>query len=194
MLNHDTCYVIADPHVDDGSAIMVAPSGRLVWFPASWITPRPDLPRMEFPGDKKPEPVPSLPDGWRLAQHKRLGRVVVTNPAPNSGGKVYIAAPEENPLGRACSFCDPSELTYLDQEADTSDDVPESTLAVGSVWHEAFTLSLACRESGRNQIVVADKRGIVWVWDTGLQRWRGTGPHVDFAPFTVLHTGRKADQ
>lgn len=194
VLNHDTCYVIADPHVDDGSAIMVAPSGRLVWFPAPWITPRHDLPRMEFPGDKKPEPAPSLPDGWRLAQHKRLGRVVVTNPTPNSGGEVYIAAPEENPLGRACRFCDPSELTYLSQGADTSDDVPESTLAVGSVWEDGDALTEAVRESGRDQIIVTHRDNNVSVWDRRREDWRILYPIQKYAPFTIVHAGKGGDQ
>ena len=92
VLNHDTYYVIAEPHGDDGSVITVSPkSGELVRFPASWITPRPDLPPLELPGDKKP--TPALPDGWRLADHPDHGRVVVTTQTQNSDGNVYVVLP-----------------------------------------------------------------------------------------------------
>lgn len=90
--------------------------------------------------------------------------------------------------------CDTAELTYIDQGADTSDAVPEGTLAVGSVWADADALARACRESGRDHIVVADKRGGAGVWDTGMQCWRVTAPYVDFAPYTVIHAGRGVDQ
>lgn len=43
------------------------------------VTPRPDLPRMEWPGDQKPAPAPApaLPGDWRLADHREYGRVLV---------------------------------------------------------------------------------------------------------------------
>lgn len=82
------------------------------------VTPRPDLPRMEWPGTEKPAPAPALPDGWRLADHKDHGRVVVTNPTPNRDGRVHFVIPSADPMGFDWLFCDHSELTYTDQEDD----------------------------------------------------------------------------
>lgn len=93
------------------------------------VTPRPDLPRMEWPGDtphKGPKvtfampalaPAPALPDGWRLADHEDHGRVIVTNTTPNQDGRVYFVTPTGGTMGNACDFCRPDELTYIDQEA-----------------------------------------------------------------------------
>lgn len=82
------------------------------------VTPRPDLPRLEWPGDQKPAPTPSLPGGWRLAEHPAYGRVIVTNTTPNRDGNVHFVLPAEGALGHDWLFCDPDMLTYIDQEAD----------------------------------------------------------------------------
>ena len=82
------------------------------------VTPRPDLPRLTWPGEQKPTPVPDLPDGWRLADHRKYGRVVVTNPTPDPSGHVYFVGPATGPIGNDWHFCTPDDLTYLDQEAD----------------------------------------------------------------------------
>lgn len=137
---------------------------------------------------------PALPGGWRLADHKDHGRVIVTTTTPNSGGHVYFTVPTDGNMGYGCHFCDPAELTFLTQGADTSDTVPEGTLTVGSVWDDADALTRACAGFWRDQIVVADKRGMVGVWDTGMQCWRVSAPHADFAPYTVIYVGKKADQ
>ena len=112
----DARAVIINPHWEDGSARVLWPGGIIEQIGWGRVTPRPDLPRMEWPGNKKP--VPALPEGWRLADHKENGRVIVTNTTPNIEGRVYYVLPSADPLGFDWLFCDPGELTYLDQEAD----------------------------------------------------------------------------
>lgn len=111
------------------------------------VTPRPDLPRLEWPADdqdgeevtkvdyvsvaggrtaygpwtvarlrKKADTTPALPDGWRLADHKDHGRVIVTNPTPSENGIVYYVIPAVDPLGFDWLFCDPDDLTYIDAD------------------------------------------------------------------------------
>lgn len=81
------------------------------WFALDSVTPRPDLPRMEWPGNKKPDP--ALPGGWRVADHKNNGRVIVTT--PNNDGRVYYVLPSDfDGLGFDWFFCHTDELTYLD--------------------------------------------------------------------------------
>ena len=152
------------------------------------VTPRPDLPRLEWPGDA-PTPAPALPEGWRLADHRAYGRVVVTNTVPDADGHVYFVAPAPEPLGNDWHPCDPAELTYLD----TADPAPPSTLTVGSEWDDADALNRACEESGRDQIVVSDQDGYAFVWDKAAEWWEGSMP-PQFIPLTILHTGKKADQ
>ena len=123
-------YVIATPFDDDGEAALVSDEGGIYWVPIECVIPRPDLPRLEWPGDKKP---------------------------------------------------------------DTSATVPESTLAVGSVWNNTDALADACEESGRDQIVVLDRTGDAYVWAGEAEWWEcSTPPRA--APFTIIHAGRKADQ
>ena len=115
-----TRCVIANPYWDDGTAHVLWPGGFMGEINWKSITPRPDLQRLEWPGDKKPAPAPALPDGWRLADHKDNGRVIVTNPTPSGGdGRVYFVLPDDDDtLGYDWESCDPDELTYIDQEAD----------------------------------------------------------------------------
>ena len=104
-------------HIDrgDGAALILDRNGRSDWVPAEEVTPRPDLPRLEWPGTEKPSP--ALPDGWRLADHKENGRVIVTTtPAPN--GRVYYVLPSAECMGFDWLFCAPDELTYIGQETD----------------------------------------------------------------------------
>ena len=62
---------------------------------------------------------PTLPGGWRLANHKDNGRVIVTAPTPNSDGRVYYVLPSDlSGLGFDWLWCDPDELAYLDGEGD----------------------------------------------------------------------------
>lgn len=187
----ETRAVIVNPHEEDGTASVVWPGGFNE--PADWeeVTPRPDLPRREWPGDEKP--APALPEGWRLADHPDFGRVIVTN-TTGRNGHVYVVLPAEYGRGFDWHLCAPGELTYIDQEADTADTVPESTLAVGSEWGDADALAQACRESGREQIVVVDTRGTAGMWDKGLWGWRASVPDAKFTPYTIIHIGREDDQ
>ena len=84
------------------------------------VTPRPDLPRLEWPGDQNP--APALPKGWRLADHERYGRVIVTNTTPDPVGAVYFVAPAPGPIGNDWHGCDPDELTYLDNDQEPQND------------------------------------------------------------------------
>lgn len=74
------------------------------------VIPYPDLPRFVWPGD-----TPALPDGWRLADHERYGRIIVTNTSPNIDGHVHFVMPADDPLGQDWMFCHPDELAYLSQ-------------------------------------------------------------------------------
>ena len=109
----DDRAVIFDPCREDGGASVLWPGGFIEQIGWGVVTPRPDLPRLERPGDQKP--APALPDGWRLADHKVNGRVIVTNPTPNRDGRVYYVIPSADPLGFDWLFCRPDELTYLEQ-------------------------------------------------------------------------------
>lgn len=69
-----------------------------------------------------PAPAPALPDGWRLADHQKYGRVVVTTQTPNINGYVYVVIPDAGYFaGYDWRLCNPEELTYLDQGDDTDD-------------------------------------------------------------------------
>lgn len=204
----ETRAVIINPHWECASARVLWPGAFVQEIGWGRVTPRPDLPRMEWPGSEKPDPAPTvtftyspnglsdaLPEGWRPAKHEVHGRVMVTNPTPDAGGYIYfVHSDDEFVAGFDWAACLPGELTYIDQGGDTPDTVPESTLAEGSEWDDADALARACRESERSHIVVVDTRGTVGVWDTGLRCWRVSAPHSDFAPYTIIHTGKTADQ
>ena len=109
-------YVIATPSDLNGLAGLVSADGQIEWTYPERVTPRPVLPRLEWPGDKKPALASALPDGWRLADHPNHGRVIVTNTIPNRAGDVcYVLPTVEDSMGYDWFFCDPDELTYLDQ-------------------------------------------------------------------------------
>ena len=111
----DARAVIINPYWEDGSARALWPGGIVEQFGWWRVTPRPDIPRMTWPGDKKP--APALPEGWRLADQRKYGRVIVTNPTPDRDGYVYFVVSTTGPIGNTWHFCTPGELTYLDQEA-----------------------------------------------------------------------------
>lgn len=175
------------------------------------VTPRPDLPRMEWPADEEAEDgppvkagtviesaddarIPALPVGSVLLDREgeevtRMGKGPDTWDGP---GYIPIAGDgtEYGPwtVARLPKKSDPSDAV---QEVDA---VPESTLAVGSVWHDVDALTRACRESGRDQITVTDRDGDVSVWGAD-ERWWATGaPDYGFEPYTILHDGKKAHQ
>ena len=109
--------VILDGTPDSDGLVQVLEKSLDVYRPFSAeVTPRPDLPRLEWPGDQKP--APALPDGWRLADHKDYGRVIVTTQTPDRDGYVYVVIPDAgNFRGYDWHFCDPDRLTYIDQGA-----------------------------------------------------------------------------
>ena len=106
--------VIIVPDLSDGRAALLDIWGDVAYEDHTDVTPRPDLPRMEWPGTEKP--APALPEGWRLADHQKYGRVIVTTPARD--GRAYYVLPAADHLGFDWLFCTPDELTYIDQEAD----------------------------------------------------------------------------
>lgn len=167
-------------------ALILTRDCRTFSVPTDEVTPRPGLPRLEWPGTEKPAPAPALPGGWRLADHEKHGRVIVTNDTPNTVGHVCFVLPATDPMGYDWLYCDPSELRYLD----TTSAVQPNTMAVGSEWDDADALTAACRESGRDQIVVTDKDGDVSVWGQSYGWWEVSTPDVGYEPFTILHTGR----
>lgn len=109
--------VILDGTPDSDDSVQVLEMNLGVFRPRTAdVTPRPDLPRMTWPGDKKP--APALPDGWRLANHPEHGLVIVTNPTTGSDGYACFVLPTTGTRGHTWHLCPPDELTYLDQEAD----------------------------------------------------------------------------
>ena len=61
--------------------------------------------------------VATLPGKWKPAEHRRYGRVVVTNPATSGDGYVYCVFPTgRDGTGFDWHPYDPVALTYLDTE------------------------------------------------------------------------------
>lgn len=60
----------------------------------------------------------ALPGGWRLADHRGHGRVIVTSVPPIRDGRAYYLFPAPDLLGQGCFFCPVDELTYIDKEGD----------------------------------------------------------------------------
>ena len=60
---------------------------------------------------------PTLPGGWRLADHEVYGRVIVTSTStsPNDDGYVYILLSTAESKGYDWVFCPTNRLTFLDQ-------------------------------------------------------------------------------
>ena len=139
--------VIINPFWEDGRARVLWPGGFIEEIDWREITPRPDLPRMMWPGDTKG--ALALPNGWQLADHEEYGRVIVTNTIPDVDGHVYIMDTANTalvPQGHVCRHCRPDELTYIDigQGTDTSDAVPPSTLvAMIAGMHTEYAVSLS---------------------------------------------------
>lgn len=127
-------YVIAAPYDGDTDVALIGPDWEFDWMEPECVTPRPDLPLMEWPGDTPHQgpkvtfsmpaptaPAPALPEGWLLADHKKRGRVLVTRPDPDVNGNVVIVCSAPHLITRAAlTWCDHEELTYIDteQEAD----------------------------------------------------------------------------
>lgn len=131
---------------DHNYAVTLAPSGYTAHCLFESVTPRPDLPRLEWPdadrgGEEvtkvdyvsvaggrtaygpwtvarlRKKPDPALPEGWRLADHQKYGRVVVTNTTPaRSGEHVSFVAPAPGTIGNDWHICTSDALTYLDTD------------------------------------------------------------------------------
>ena len=107
--------VIIRPDAGGGRAALLDGWGDVMNRDHGQVTPRPDLPRLEWPGNQKP--APALPDGWRLAYHEVYGRVIVTRHEPDLDGEVAITSPAPTRAARATqTWCTPDDLTYLDTE------------------------------------------------------------------------------
>lgn len=107
--------VILDGTPDHDGFVQVLERSLDVYSPhPDDVTPRPDLPRLEWPSTEKA--APALPGDWRLANHPDHGRVIVTTQTPNINGYVYVVIPDAgNIMGYDWHFCDPDRLTYIDQ-------------------------------------------------------------------------------
>lgn len=186
---YESRVVVLLPNASAGRALLLVRQGHVAYEDHASIIPRPDLPRLEWPGDTPAPTPPALPEGWLLANHPDYGRVVVTNASPDSLGRVSFVAPAPGTIGNDWHICRPAELTYLD----TPDTVPPNTLTVGSVWHDVDALARACEESGRDQIVVSEHGGCIFVWDEMAEWWEGSAP-PRYTPCTIIHAGREADQ
>lgn len=93
---------------------------------ASIVTPDPTVPRAwnadgtparpEPAPDGDEKPAPALPDGWRLAVHEKYGSIIVTALPSDSDDRAFFVHPDfEDDRGFDWQFCDPSEVTYIDQ-------------------------------------------------------------------------------
>ena len=56
IIDCDEPLVIARIKPIDGSPVILYRDGLSIGVPADYVTPRPDLPRLEWPGDKNPDP------------------------------------------------------------------------------------------------------------------------------------------
>ena len=111
--------VIIAPNASDRRAMTLNRRGYVAYEDHESVTPRPDLPRMTWPGET---PAPALPEGWRQADHPGYGRVLVTTPEPDCDGDLWFIDPSADP-GSMEHWCDPDVLTFLDtdEEGDTDD-------------------------------------------------------------------------
>lgn len=113
VAGEDGEWLIIDPFDDESHAHVADRLGDTRVLPTHHVIPRPDLPRMEWAGSKKH--APALPDGWRLAEHKEHGRVIITKLTPDDDGDVYFTFPADDLTGYDWDACSPDELTYLEQ-------------------------------------------------------------------------------
>ena len=95
-------YVIATPFDDDGEAALVSDEGGIYWVPIEYVIPRPDLPRLEWPGDKKPAPAPES----TLAVGSEWDNVDALARACDASGRDQIVITDKDgvPRWRICSF------------------------------------------------------------------------------------------
>lgn len=107
----DGPWLILDPFYDEDRAHLVNRRGYNNLFHIGLVTPRPDLSRWGWASKQQS---PALPDGWRIADHPKYGRVVMTSTTPNIDGNVHFVLPAEGDLGHDWMFCPADDLAYLD--------------------------------------------------------------------------------
>lgn len=114
-------WTLVAPYDDDDEAGLISANGEIDWIYLKIVTPRPDLPRMTWPVDRGATSATTLPEGWRLADHRKYGRVIVTKPTPDCDGRVYFVNPNRAAsMGYYWHACVPADLTYIgtDREDD----------------------------------------------------------------------------
>ena len=133
-------------------------------------------------------PTHALPGEWRLADHKDHGRVVVTNHTPDIDGYVYFVLPARDVLGYDWFFCDPDELTYLDQEAEDATPAKAGTVieSAADPRLSALPVGTILLDFDGDEVV---KRGEDWA---GIGYLPIPDEGDEWGPWTVLHTGREA--
>ena len=146
--------------INPTDAHLIASDGETWFLEFDTVTPRPDLPRMEWPSTGQ--------DGEEAT---KVDYVSV------AGGRTAYG---------------PWTVARLRKKPAPAP-VPPNTLAVGSEWEDVDALARACRESGRDQIVVIDNSGGAYVWDEKAGWWEGSAS-PQYSPFTILHAGLEADQ
>ena len=153
--------VILEPNWTVGAARVLRETGRAIEARADALTPRPDLPRMEWPSTGQ--------DGEEAT---KVDYVSV------AGGRTAYG---------------PWTVARLRKKPAPAP-APPNTLAVGSAWGDIDALALACESSGRDQIVVADCEGDVFVWGAGAGWWETGTPSDGYEPYTILYAGKGGDQ
>ena len=130
-----------------------------------------------------------------VADHNK--RYVIADPDDGDGEATLIAADGEIEwIFPECVTPRPDlrRMEWPSAKKPVPAPAPPNTLTEGSEWDNVDALARACEESGRDQIVVADKDGDVFVWGVDAEWWETGLPGCDYAPHTILHAGKKADQ
>ena len=154
-----------------------------------------------------PPPLPTLADmteeeraacKWMQADVAgEVIRPVIINPFWTDG-TIRVMWPgglvEEIDRGRVTPRPDLRHMEWPGDQGAVPAAAPPNTLTEGSEWDNVDALARACEESGRDQIVVADKDGDVFVWGVDAEWWETGLPGCDYAPHTIIHAGKKADQ
>lgn len=121
------------------------------------------------------------------------GKCILVSPSDRDGDAVLLGREGEVHYEDHAMVVPRPDLPRFVWPDDTPEAVPPNTLAVGSVWIGINALTRACEESGRDQIVVSDFGGYVSVWSHDAEWWEGSTPPRT-TPYTIIHTGKEADQ
>ena len=88
-------------------------SGYSLGWKLENITPLPDLPKLQWPGNEVVEP-PALPEGMRLADHEEYGRVVTSPWGDGVDDYKIFFLNEDVRAGADYEYAHESTLTFLD--------------------------------------------------------------------------------